>query len=95
MGFSCSLSMGISHQSGPSFHPFMHRFLEMLQHLYGLQYDVTSSHGVILAAGGFGQNPKSVKKFIPSFSGAFPIGAMGDDGCGMQRVKNVVVHWLK
>jgi len=63
--------------------PLIAKLANALERLFGVQKIVRASHGVVLAAGGFGRNQERVAQYLPAYRGCMPIGSAGDDGYGI------------
>jgi len=64
-------------------------FLEKLERNNSYTYRVKANKGVILAAGGYINNPGMTKHYIPKYEGTTRLGAIGCDGSGIRLGQSV------
>jgi len=64
-------------------------FLEKLERNNGYTYRVKAEQGVILATGGYINNPGMTQYYIPKYEGASRLGAIGCDGSGIRLGQSV------
>lgn len=67
----------------PKLGRLLHKPATWLERRYGRPMRIVARKGVILAAGGFVNNPKMLRAHAPHARGALPLGTPGDDGSGI------------
>ena len=63
--------------------------VKILQWVYAREVEIKASHGVVICTGGFCRNARMVDKYLPAYNGTFALGAIGDDGSGIEIAQGV------